>query len=191
MSRHERAASPSERTPEELAELRAERTRFSRERPGPEELMASGEYEGPYRQGNIMALLTGIAELKPTGGARLESRRRLGAVWTGPRHAVPIGERQDPEPDDGNALALCRRDRSAGFPGRGTAANRDSFLRVGDPPPARLGSGSRVSRTGRSVFFRDFRGQSLRSPMDRRAAVPAPVIRIVVHGNRGKTRKGR
>ena len=57
MSHHERAVSPSERTPEELAELRAERTRFSRERPGPEELMAAGEYEGPYRQGNIMALL--------------------------------------------------------------------------------------------------------------------------------------
>ena len=64
MTRHEQAASPSERTPEELAELRAERARFSRERPGPEELMASGEHEGPYRQGNIMALLTGIAELK-------------------------------------------------------------------------------------------------------------------------------
>ena len=64
MSRPERVASQSERTPEELAELRAERTRFSRERPGPEQLVASGEYEGPYRQGNIMALLTGIAELK-------------------------------------------------------------------------------------------------------------------------------
>jgi DNA-binding XRE family transcriptional regulator len=64
MSRHEQAVSPSERTPEELAELRAERARFSRERPGPEELMDFGEHEGPYRQGNIMALLTGIAELK-------------------------------------------------------------------------------------------------------------------------------
>ena len=64
MSRHERVNPPSERTPEELAELRAERTRFSRERPGPEQLMESGDYEGPYRQGNVMALLTGIAELK-------------------------------------------------------------------------------------------------------------------------------
>ncbi len=64
MSRHEQAATPSERTLEELAELRAERTRFSRERPDPEELMHSGEPEGPYRQGNITALLTGIAELK-------------------------------------------------------------------------------------------------------------------------------
>jgi hypothetical protein len=63
-SHPERVASQSERTPEELAELRAERTRFSRERPGPEQLVASGEHEGPYRQGNIMALLTGIALLK-------------------------------------------------------------------------------------------------------------------------------
>jgi hypothetical protein len=53
-----------ERTPEELAELREERTRFSRERPGPEDLIASGEYEGPYRQSNIMALLSAVAELK-------------------------------------------------------------------------------------------------------------------------------
>ena len=40
------------------------RARFLRERPGPEQLMESGDYEGPYRQGNVMALLTGIAELK-------------------------------------------------------------------------------------------------------------------------------
>jgi Helix-turn-helix len=64
MSRPERVVSQSERTPEELAELRAERQRFSRERPGLEQHAASGEHEGPYRQGNIMALLTGIAELK-------------------------------------------------------------------------------------------------------------------------------
>jgi Helix-turn-helix domain len=64
MSRPERVVSQSERTPEELAELRAERQRFSRERPGPEQLVASGEHEGPYRQSNIMALLMGIAELK-------------------------------------------------------------------------------------------------------------------------------
>jgi Helix-turn-helix len=64
MSRRERVAVPSDRTPDELAKLRAERERFSRERPGPEQLVASGEYEGPFRQSNIMALLTGIAELK-------------------------------------------------------------------------------------------------------------------------------
>jgi Helix-turn-helix len=70
MSGHERVDSRSERTPEELAELRAERTQFSGERPSPEQLMASGEHEGPYRQGNIMALLTGIAELKRRREAR-------------------------------------------------------------------------------------------------------------------------
>ncbi len=64
MSSHERVASPGERTPEELAELRAERQGLSRERSGPEQLIASGEYEGPYRQGNLMALLTGLAQLK-------------------------------------------------------------------------------------------------------------------------------
>jgi Helix-turn-helix len=53
-----------ERTPEELAELKAERERFSRDRPSLEDLIASGEYEGPYDHGNIMALLSAVAELK-------------------------------------------------------------------------------------------------------------------------------
>jgi hypothetical protein len=53
-----------ERTPEELAELKAERERFPSERPGMDELIASGDYEGPGRQGDLMALLSAIAELK-------------------------------------------------------------------------------------------------------------------------------
>jgi Helix-turn-helix domain len=53
-----------ERTPEELAELQAERARYSRERPDAEDLIAQGDHEGPCRQGNIMALLSVIAELK-------------------------------------------------------------------------------------------------------------------------------
>jgi hypothetical protein len=53
-----------ERTPEELAELRAERERCSRERPDVEDLIAQGDYEGPYRQGHIMALLSAMAELE-------------------------------------------------------------------------------------------------------------------------------
>ena len=53
-----------ERTPEELADLKAERARFSRERLGLDDLITSGEYEGPYDHGNIMALLSAVAELK-------------------------------------------------------------------------------------------------------------------------------
>jgi Helix-turn-helix len=53
-----------ERTPEELAELEVEREQYSRERPDAEDLIAQGDHEGPYRQGNIMALLSVIAELK-------------------------------------------------------------------------------------------------------------------------------
>jgi hypothetical protein len=63
MSQRKRITLKIERTPEELAELREERARFSRERPGPEDLSPE-EYEGPYRQGNIMALLSAVAELK-------------------------------------------------------------------------------------------------------------------------------
>ncbi|HKI16792.1 MAG TPA: helix-turn-helix transcriptional regulator [Isosphaeraceae bacterium] len=64
MSRPKRVSLKIEQTPEELADLKAERSRFCGERPGPDELIASGDYEGPYRQGNIMALLSAVAELK-------------------------------------------------------------------------------------------------------------------------------
>jgi DNA-binding Xre family transcriptional regulator len=64
MSHRKRVTLKVEQTPEELAELKAERERFSLERPGLEDLIASEDYEGPYRQGNIMALLSAIAELK-------------------------------------------------------------------------------------------------------------------------------
>ena len=64
MSQRKRVTLKIERTPEELAELSEERARFAREHPGPGDLVASGEYEGPYRQGNLMALLSALAELK-------------------------------------------------------------------------------------------------------------------------------
>jgi Helix-turn-helix len=64
MSHRKRVTLKVEQTPEELAELKAERERFSRERPGLEDLIASEEFEGPYRQGNIMGLLSAVAELK-------------------------------------------------------------------------------------------------------------------------------
>ncbi len=64
MSHRKRVTLKIEQTPEELAELRAERAQFSHERPGPEDLIASEEYDGPFRQANIMALLTAVAELK-------------------------------------------------------------------------------------------------------------------------------
>ena len=35
-----------------------------RERPGPEELVASDEYDGPYRQGDLMVLLSALAAIK-------------------------------------------------------------------------------------------------------------------------------
>jgi ribosome-binding protein aMBF1 (putative translation factor) len=64
MSHRKRVTLKVEQTPEELAELKAERERFSRERPGLEDLTASGDFEGPFRQGNIMALLSVVAELR-------------------------------------------------------------------------------------------------------------------------------
>jgi hypothetical protein len=53
-----------ERTPEQLAELRAAREQFQRDRPGLDDLIASGQYEGPYRQGDVLALLESVARLK-------------------------------------------------------------------------------------------------------------------------------
>jgi DNA-binding XRE family transcriptional regulator len=53
-----------ERTPEQLAELRAVRDRFQREKPSLDDLIASGEYSGPYRQGDVLAFLSAVASLK-------------------------------------------------------------------------------------------------------------------------------
>ena len=64
MSQRMRVTLKIEQTPEELAELRAEREQFTRDRPGLDEPIASGDFDGPYRQGNIMALLSAVAELK-------------------------------------------------------------------------------------------------------------------------------
>ncbi len=64
MSQRKRVTTKIEQTPEALAELQAERAQFSRERPGPEDLIASGDYEGPFRQANVMALQTALAELR-------------------------------------------------------------------------------------------------------------------------------
>jgi hypothetical protein len=64
MTHRKRVTLKLDRTPEELAELKAEREQFSRERPDVDDLLAAGDHEGPYRQGNIMALMSAIAELK-------------------------------------------------------------------------------------------------------------------------------
>jgi hypothetical protein len=53
-----------ERTPEQLAELRAVRDKFQREKPSLDDLVASGEYSGPYRHGDVMAFLSAVARLK-------------------------------------------------------------------------------------------------------------------------------
>jgi hypothetical protein len=53
-----------ERTPEQLAELRAVRDKFQREKPSLDDLIASGDYQGPFRHGDVMAFLSAIAQLK-------------------------------------------------------------------------------------------------------------------------------
>ncbi len=53
-----------ERTPEQLAELKATRERFQREKPTHDDMANSGEFDGPYLHGNVMAYLSAIAKLK-------------------------------------------------------------------------------------------------------------------------------
>ena len=52
-----------ERTPEQRAEP-AVRDKFQRDEPSLDDLVASGDYEGPFRQGDVMAFLSAIAQLK-------------------------------------------------------------------------------------------------------------------------------
>lgn len=62
--RVDRKSEKSERTAEERAELRAERERRARDRPTVDDLLALGEYDGPFRQGDILALLLALAQIK-------------------------------------------------------------------------------------------------------------------------------
>lgn len=53
-----------DRTPEERARLKAARDRFQSERPSLDELVASGEYEGPVPLGVYRNLIEALAALK-------------------------------------------------------------------------------------------------------------------------------
>jgi hypothetical protein len=64
MSGSKRIFRKLERTPEELAELKAEREWFAKNRPDLEDLLATGEYEGPFRQGDVLRLLEVVSALK-------------------------------------------------------------------------------------------------------------------------------
>ena len=116
MSQRKRVTEKVQRTPEELAELREERARFSRERPGPDDLAASGDYEGPYRQGNIIACfrpspscsVTGICRASPSPTCRSDRD------WT--VLCSLDWRRQGPESDNVHALALRKCDWRTRYP---------------------------------------------------------------------------
>ena len=59
-----------DKSPEDIAELRAAREKFQRERPTLDDLTAAG-WEGPTRHGDVMALLSAVATLR-------KERERLG-----------------------------------------------------------------------------------------------------------------
>jgi DNA-binding Xre family transcriptional regulator len=54
----------TERTPEEIARLGEVRAKFQREKPTMDSLLASGEYSGPMKQGDVLAMLTLAAQIK-------------------------------------------------------------------------------------------------------------------------------
>jgi hypothetical protein len=60
-----------DRTPEERARIQALRERFQSERPTHEDLIASGDYEGPIPAESLVSYFTAVAELK-------RERRRQG-----------------------------------------------------------------------------------------------------------------
>jgi DNA-binding XRE family transcriptional regulator len=56
-------------TPEDRARHKAIRERFQRERPTPEQLIASGEYIGPLPHGAVLDFLQALADLKKARAA--------------------------------------------------------------------------------------------------------------------------
>src|SRR5438067_2141958 len=53
-----------ERTPEEQARIDVVRQKYQRDKPGPDQLAASGEYEGPVQAGAYWEVRRVMAELK-------------------------------------------------------------------------------------------------------------------------------
>jgi len=66
-----------ERTEEEKARLKAVRERFQREKPNSEQLVASGEYNPPIRQGEYWELMQAAAALKKAREAAGMSLREV------------------------------------------------------------------------------------------------------------------
>lgn len=75
-----------ERTPEQRAELRAVRAQLQRDRPTLEDLIASGEYEGPYRLGDVIEFRSAMATLK-----RGRERRGLSLADVSERSGIDKG----------------------------------------------------------------------------------------------------
>jgi hypothetical protein len=115
-----------ERTPEQLAELRAVREQFRRDRPTLEDLIASGELRGALSSGRHhgVSLGHGNAQARAAGP---EPGRRVAAVGVGQGDALAARGRRAPEPDAEHALALRRGDRHADHDrGRGRAGRADA-----------------------------------------------------------------
>jgi transcriptional regulator with XRE-family HTH domain len=72
-----------ERTPKEQARIEAIRKKYQREKPGPDQLVASGEYEGPVQAGaywevrRVMAALKAERERQGLSLAQLAKRAGL------------------------------------------------------------------------------------------------------------------
>ena len=112
MSERKRIFRKTIRTPEELAELKAEREWFSRERPSHEDLMASGEYDGPFLQGDIMALLSALARIKKERdrrGLTLADIAEASGLDKGMLSRLENGKLLNP-----TMLTLCRYARAVG-----------------------------------------------------------------------------
>jgi len=72
-------------SPSQLVELRAERARFSRERSSLEELLATGEYAGPYPLGSVRAVQLAVMHIK-------RARERKGQTLTAVARLSMLGK---------------------------------------------------------------------------------------------------
>jgi DNA-binding Xre family transcriptional regulator len=59
-----------ERSPADIARLKQTRADFQRDRPSLQDLSASGEYAGPFAQGDVLTMLALAAQIKSLRQAR-------------------------------------------------------------------------------------------------------------------------
>jgi transcriptional regulator with XRE-family HTH domain len=97
-----------ERTPEEQARINAIREKYQREKPGPEQLAASGEYKGPVQAGaywEVRRIMTALKAERERQGLTLAQLAKRSGLDKGAISKLESGRQVNPTVDTLSRIA--------------------------------------------------------------------------------------